>query len=415
MFVEWVNDLAKHNEYRFIGEEQEWASVKIMMSLFYIIIYGFDLIDYCILPFFPDLKFQIGLPKNGINGTIYIVVAMLFPLAFYLKKIQKVYWIKYTYFFTFQLLISINDIIITGSKGYQGGNLFDVVLVLISPIFLNKRFFWIISIGAALKYLLVGIILQEKIVVLPILFIIIFMIGSSIIISRLIKYIYAVKSANMAIAQSEKLAAIGELAAGITHEIRNPLSSLKGFLQLNKDSIEDNHYEIMVKEINRINNITSELLQLAKPHSYQIKKINILEATNYSLDLLKGNIDSKEIIVDIVTDRNLPLVSCAEGQIIQVFVNVIKNSIEAMETGGKLKIEILNHQEKIEVKITDTGIGISEADIPKVGDSFFTTKIDGTGLGISICKKIIQEHKGSFDIKSKKNEGTTVFISLPLY
>jgi signal transduction histidine kinase len=406
--------LIKNNEISYIGEEQEWASTKIMMFLFYLIVYIYDLLDYFVLPFYLKNEGTVGLPENGIYVVLYTGIALLFPISLYLYRKNKVFLIKYIYFFTFQILSSINDILITGEGIYQRGSLFDIVLVLICPIFFNKRFFWIISLGAILKYAITGVILKDTVVITPILIIITFMVGSYIIISRLIKYINAVKNSEKVIAHSEKLAAVGELAAGITHEIRNPLSSLKGFLQFNRESIDNSHYEIMIKEINRINNITSELLHLAKPQSYEIKKVDIKETMNYALGLLKGNLDEANISVQINQPKNLPLIACAEGQIIQVFVNVIKNSIDAMEDGGKLTIDFQLKTNYIRLIISDTGTGITEENLQKIGDSFFTTKKDGNGLGITICKKIILEHKGDFIVRSKKGKGTAIEVSLPL-
>jgi signal transduction histidine kinase len=405
--------LIKNYETNYIGEEQEWASTKIMMMLFYFVVIVYDFLYYFIFPLNLLKDRTVGLPEHGIYGILYPVITLLFPLSIYLYKKHNVYYIKYIYFFTFQVLSSINDILVTGDKPYQGGNLFDIVLVLISPIFFNKRFFWIISIGAILKYTITGVILKETVVITPILIILIFMVGSYIIISRLIKYINAVKDSDKVIAESEKLAAVGELAAGITHEIRNPLSSLKGFIQLNKAKIEKSHYEIMIKEINRINNITSELLHLAKPQSYKIKKINIDKVIDYALDLLKGKLEEAGIKVQKNFSENLPRIDCAEGQLIQVFVNLIKNSIEAMEDGGVLSIEMQETKENVIIMFKDTGIGISEENLNKIGDSFFTTKKAGTGLGITVCKKIIHDHNGDIKIFSKEEEGTTIKILLP--
>ncbi|MBG9940974.1 PAS domain S-box protein [Brevibacillus formosus] len=216
--------------------------------------------------------------------------------------------------------------------------------------------------------------------------------------------------------KAEKLSVIGELAAGIAHEIRNPLTSLKGFIQFLYPSMHDNqqYADIMLSELDRINFIVSELLVLAKPHSTQIKPLPLIPLLENVLALLKSEANLKNI--DFRTAFNYhPIIAGEENQLKQVFINIIKNAIEAIDGHGEVLIATTlkdNHQ--VLITLTDTGCGISEEMIHKLGAPFFTTKENGTGLGLMISSKIMKDHNGSLEIKSREHEGTVVEITLPI-
>lgn len=218
------------------------------------------------------------------------------------------------------------------------------------------------------------------------------------------------------IINSEKLTIAGQLAAGIAHEVRNPLTAIKGFFQMMEKDLKGNkmYFEVISSEINRIETILNELLVLARPQQvkYELKNIEVI--INHVITLLKtqSNLNSIELIKSI--EPNLPLIKCNENQLKQVFINFLKNAIEAMEKGGRITIEIRKyHTDMIMIRIIDQGTGIPEHLLSKIGEPFFTTKEQGTGLGLMICKNIIEEHKGSLNINSSSN-GTKVEIFLPL-
>lgn len=218
------------------------------------------------------------------------------------------------------------------------------------------------------------------------------------------------------IINSEKLTIAGQLAAGIAHEVRNPLTAIKGFFQMMEKDLKGNkmYFDVISSEINRIETILNELLVLARPQQVKYERKNIEIIINHVITLLKtqSNLNSIELIKSI--EPNLPLIQCNENQLKQVFINFLKNSIEAMEKGGRITIEIRKHHtDTIMIRIIDQGSGIPEHLLSKIGEPFFTTKEKGTGLGLMICKNIIEEHKGNLKIDSSSN-GTKVEILLPL-
>ncbi|TKI48640.1 PAS domain S-box protein [Lysinibacillus varians] len=220
--------------------------------------------------------------------------------------------------------------------------------------------------------------------------------------------------------QSEKLKLAGEIAAGVAHEIRNPMAVISGFVQMmstEKDSTCYAYTEIIQSEIERINLIIGEFLVLSKPHVEQLKVVSIDEVINnisqlFHLEFQKHNITFS---MHIVSDNNRILAN--ENQLKQVFINIIKNAIEAIEAhtaNGEIIIYIAKDAEGLNmVTITDNGVGMSEALIKRVYEPFYTTKSTGTGLGMLITNKIIQEHGGTIAIESKINCGTTIKIKLP--
>ncbi|MBP1989164.1 PAS domain-containing sensor histidine kinase [Paenibacillus eucommiae] len=217
--------------------------------------------------------------------------------------------------------------------------------------------------------------------------------------------------------KSDKLSAVGQLAAAVAHEIRNPLTSLKGFIQLLKHTYPEakSHYiEIMLSELSRIELISSELLVLAKPQMtvFQQKDVCFIMSDVISLLESQANINSVQIIAAF--DEGIPLLHCEENQLKQVFINIIKNGIEAMSSGGIIRVSIKKDQQHVRIQVFDEGCGIPENFVSKIGEPFYSTKEKGTGLGLMVTQRIIEAHKGRLDIKSKVNKGTTVSVILPL-
>ncbi|MEH7014138.1 MHYT domain-containing protein [Neobacillus niacini] len=217
--------------------------------------------------------------------------------------------------------------------------------------------------------------------------------------------------------ESEKLSLVGELAAGVAHEIRNPLTTLKGFTQMmseNTDLETNKRYcKIMIDEINRINFIVSEFMVLSKPHIVHYSLTDISKSIKNVITLLNTQaiINNIEIIHEFIGERFL--IRGEENQIKQVIANLIKNSIEAMPQGGKIRIRIEQLDAHLVISVIDNGVGISGENLHLLGTPFYTTKTEGTGLGLMVSKKIIQNHNGKFEIKSVPNIATTVTITLP--
>lgn len=236
-----------------------------------------------------------------------------------------------------------------------------------------------------------------------------------------IRDITEVKKNQELIEQSDKLSMVGELAAGIAHEIRNPLTSIKGFAQLVQHggtSKELSIYsEIMKSEIDRINGIVGELLLLAKPKRRNLKGIKISTIIQEVVFLLNTEaiLHNIQIKVNFQDELKKLLIDCEESKIKQVFINLIKNSIEAMDDGGVIHITIHSDGEYATLRFTDNGCGIPENVLMKIGNAFYTTKEKGTGLGLMVCHSIIKDHGGKLSFESEEGKGTTAEINLPIY
>jgi len=215
--------------------------------------------------------------------------------------------------------------------------------------------------------------------------------------------------------KSEKLALLGQMAAGIAHEIRNPLTSIKGFIQLFKvNQQKEEYFDIVLSELERINIIVGEFLVLAKPTAavYVEGDVKVLIKDVVTLIGTQSILNNVEIFVNF--DQDLPKISCEENQLKQVFLNLFKNAIEAMPQGGIIEVKVKDIEEgKISIKIIDQGIGIPKERLSTLGEPFYTTKEKGTGLGLMTCFKIIESHKGVLTIESTVNKGTTIEITLP--
>ncbi|MFB5193092.1 PAS domain S-box protein [Alicyclobacillus fastidiosus] len=225
------------------------------------------------------------------------------------------------------------------------------------------------------------------------------------------------KQSEETIRQSEKLSAVGQLAAGIAHEIRNPLTALKGFTQLlhAKSSGADRHYfEIMRGEMNRVEGIVDELLVLAKPQTTNFQPHYVQLILQEVITLLSPQALLKNVLIHVDFEVNAPKIFCEESQLKQVFVNVIKNGIEAMPMGGNMFIQLKSDNGKLFIEFTDEGKGVPQDLLPKLGKPFYTTKDRGTGLGLMVSYNIIRNHRGTIAFSSEVGKGTTVSITLPL-
>ncbi len=225
------------------------------------------------------------------------------------------------------------------------------------------------------------------------------------------------KLAETLLLKKEKLSVLGELAAGIAHEIRNPLTSIKGFMQVMRETKTTNDWYIgiVLNELERIDQIVSELLVLAKPQSQCYKPFPLSDAINYVVHLIIHEATLNNVDISIDGDASDALIYGDKNQIIQVFINIMKNAIEAMPKGGRLHVRAWKTEDRVHVSLADTGIGISQERLAKIGEPFFTLKEKGMGLGLTTSMKIIQEHKGTFEIESELGKGTTVYLSLPMY
>jgi len=226
------------------------------------------------------------------------------------------------------------------------------------------------------------------------------------------------KLAEALLIKKEKLSVVGELAAGIAHEIRNPLTSIKGFVQLMKETDRSavGYANIMLDELERINGIVSEMLLLSKPESEHFRVFSLTEAVKYVMSLTSHEALLKNIDFLYDEQTNNASVYGNKNHLIQVLLNVFKNAIEAMDKPGNIYITIKTAQDNhIFIEVRDEGVGISKDRLEHIGEPFFTLKEKGMGLGLTISSKIIHDHHGTLQIESEQNKGTIVKIRLPLY
>ncbi|WAH36676.1 PAS domain-containing protein [Alicyclobacillus dauci] len=215
---------------------------------------------------------------------------------------------------------------------------------------------------------------------------------------------------------SEKLSMAGQLAAGIAHEIRNPLTVLKGFVQIlshSETGDKGRYFELMESELCRIETITSELLFLAKPHGVSFEQRDIRVILQEVVVLLGTEAIMRNVLIECDYDDVVTMVTCEASQLKQVFVNIVKNAIEAMPNGGTLSIKVTRVHDSVHIQFTDEGVGIPAESVPRIGAPFYTTKPGGTGLGLMVSQKIILSHGGTLNISSQVGVGTTAEISLP--
>ncbi|TYR81567.1 PAS domain S-box protein [Priestia megaterium] len=218
--------------------------------------------------------------------------------------------------------------------------------------------------------------------------------------------------------KSEKLAVVGQLATAIAHEIRNPLTSMKGFLQLLKSTeSESNQFyiDLMLSESNRIESITNEFMTVAKPQAMSIQPNNLPVLIKQVITLLQPQATMNNVQIMTKIAAHVPLVACESDQLKQVFINILKNAIEAMPAGGEILVQINKVDQHINIRFIDQGCGIPKERLPYLGEPFYSIKEGGIGLGLMICYKIIETHQGKIVIESEVNKGTTVEIILPIH
>ncbi len=218
------------------------------------------------------------------------------------------------------------------------------------------------------------------------------------------------------LARSEKLALVGQLAAGAAHEIKNPLTSVRGFIQLLQKELEGtpkgDYINIIIGEIDRVNTIINEFLKLAKPAEPHRKACNLREL----FDDIRMLIESEAFLknIDIIDDisQSLPPVMIDSEQIKQVLINVIRNSFEAMDKGGTLTVKAFNLSKDREVclEITDTGVGMDKETVSRIFVPFYTTKENGTGLGLAVSSEIMKSHGGRMEVESQVGRGTSIYL-----
>lgn len=218
--------------------------------------------------------------------------------------------------------------------------------------------------------------------------------------------------------RSERLAALGKMAAGVAHELRNPLSSIKGLAMVLKQGLSgeaEKSGEVLIKEVERLNRSIGELLDYARPAKLQRGLVSLAEMVDKAVSLLAADAGSLGIAITVDIPENLPALFVDGDKINQVLLNLLLNAIQAMPGGGLLSISARAHADQVVLMLRDNGEGISEEDLPRIFDPYFTTKSSGTGLGLAISAKLVEEHGGKIEIASRRGEFTEVRLFLPLF
>lgn len=233
--------------------------------------------------------------------------------------------------------------------------------------------------------------------------------------------------------RSDRLAALGTLAAGLAHEIKNPLTSLRTFTRLAPRKLEDERFRetferVVPRELERINGIVERLLQLARPARLRFEPVRLPALLERVQELFANQIETRQIAVTREYARDLPPIQADPEHLYQALVNLVGNALEAMETGGRLTVRIgwgdgeerllpsrrAARDRRVRVEIEDSGAGIPTSAADKVFDPFFTTKEGGTGLGLALAHKIVEDHGGTISFRSTPGVGTTFSVLLPV-
>lgn len=309
------------------------------------------------------------------------------------------------------------DVEVNGEKE----KIYDVAV----PMLLDEKYLGILSLGVSkglvseqikkitkqiqIEYLVAGILIIVTIVIALML---------------IIKLIRKVRKIEAQVHRTNRMAYMGTLASGLAHEIRNPLNSI----QVNSEMIVDEVKKIAHKSqgeilehlqdikivASQLDNLASELLRFAKPPQLNLQPINLNSVINKVLQFVDAECAKNSVIVEKNFQLALPKIPGDANQLKQVFLNIILNANQAMKNGGVLKISTLTEDKKVRVEITDNGVGIHKDQKKKILDIFYTTRKRGTGLGLPIAQRIIEEHKATLSFTSEIGKGTTFYISFPL-
>jgi len=233
--------------------------------------------------------------------------------------------------------------------------------------------------------------------------------------------------------RSERLAALGTLAAGMAHEIRNPLSAVKTFVQLlprkvDKPGFLEKFQRTVPRELDRINRLIEDLLELSRSPKYRFSIVDVGTLVHQTLELFEEELSSLGIELETRIDPGIPSVRADCDQLVKAFHNLIRNAMQAMPGGGELRVEasrctagvpdpahsLPEVNDWLAVSFKDSGPGISEEDLKSIFNPFFTTKDTGTGLGLAITHKVISEHGGHIEAKSRVGEGSCFTVLLPV-
>lgn len=217
--------------------------------------------------------------------------------------------------------------------------------------------------------------------------------------------------------RSEKLKVVSELAASVAHEVRNPMTSTRGFLQLmsqddNLNSAQKRYIDISIEELDRAQSIIQDYLSLAKPNKHGLVRINVSEELDHVIQLMSTYTTFNNTTILHEIEDNL-FIKANRDEMKQVLINLIKNAIEAIDKYGTVTVNASSSRETVFIEIIDDGVGMSPHQVGRLGTPFYSTKDKGTGIGLTISFQIIELLQGKIEVKSEVGKGTTFTIKLP--
>ena len=232
------------------------------------------------------------------------------------------------------------------------------------------------------------------------------------------KSLHELKSMEQELLRAEKLSAIGQLSAGLAHEIRNPLGSIKGAAEILGADYSRSHKkykisQILIKEVDRLNKVLSNFLAFARPTPLALAPCDLSREIESTIKLIESQAENAGVKISRPRQRRMPPLLLDAEKIRQVLLNLMLNAIQAMPGGGEMKIQAAYNGQKALISISDSGQGIAEKDLPNIFNPFFTTKKGGSGLGLAISHTIIREHGGSIRVNSRPGQGSCFTIILP--
>ncbi|WP_059172428.1 ATP-binding protein [Bacillus sp. FJAT-27445] len=403
----------KLQDVRMIPEEVK--ALKLFFYLFYPTFLGVDLLLFLAFRGSDSSAHYLYDPLEV--AWYYLIVLGLLPLSIYWTKRRSPFTVKYLFFICFSIVDFAYLIFsyLNSEKNLLVGNFVELIFIMLVPIFVNKRYFWVVAIGTIIKYLTCGIVLQTTEAFMPIVLYMVISFVAYIILNRFSSYLNAITEVYEELRRNEKLVSIGQMATGIAHEIRNPLTALKGFIQLQQESMHEKDYSMIMKqEVDRLTTIVDDLMILGKPKKSNFSKINLKETVDYGLSVAEQFARGTNITFIKEFDANPAYVNGDDKSLKQVIINLVKNSIESMPQEGVIKISLkTTDKNQIMLSVSDEGYGIPADHIKKLCDPFFTTKKDGTGLGLMVTSQIVKDHGGDIHIDSEVNKGTKFDITFP--
>ncbi|NSL66079.1 ATP-binding protein [Bacillus toyonensis] len=401
----------------YIFKNEEIKALKVFLSLFFIIFFVYDLAYEFIVPLIGGEQEGVGKFEDGLGLWLYFWMVILFCIGIYFMKWKNPFAVKYIILIGYNILDFIHNIMIySGSDAeFDGGNIVEGFFILFAPIFVSKKYFWLVIGIIVGRYALIGIIIQSSLVLIPMTLCSVFSIICWIIFLRFQSYIRTIEMMDKEIKQTEKLATVGKMATVIGYKIRRPLATLKKLVnkQANKHPGDKIYSDIMKQEVERIHTITTELSGFEKSKSIESETHNIQEIIAYVIRVMGKPALEQGVHIQGIYSKDIPSITCDEKRLKQVFFNLIKNGIEAMSVGGTITIKV-TVEDGIVVQVKDEGCGIPKDKIPKLNEAFYTTKETGTGLGLVVTEKIIKDHNGKMSFESEVGVGTTVKVMLPM-